>query len=149
MVGVIFSVLLVGSVIGPVFQGYLGDRIGRRRILWGSYLFGAAAIASYPLVGANVAGLLISGALIGIFAYAETPLLQSLFSDAIQGASQRAAFGIFFAIAYGIGSLWAPAIGAVIDAWGFQSAFWVMASSFLVAAVVITLVSDRPTRQTT
>ena len=148
-VGFVFSVLLVGSVIGPVIQGYLGDRIGRRRILWGSYLCGAAAIASYPLVGPSIPGLLLSGALIGIFAYAETPLLQSLFSDAIQGASQRAAFGIFFAIAYGVGSLWAPAIGAIIDTWGFQYAFWVMASSFLVAALVITFVSSQATRRAT
>lgn len=136
LVGVVFSVLVISSVVGPPIEGYISDRIGHLKILQISYLVGAVGIAAYPLVGANFLGLILSGSLIGLFAYADSAMLQSLFSEATHGAAQRAAFGVFFAIAYGVGSLWSPAIGAIIDNWGFQNAFFVMAGSFVLAAAV-------------
>jgi len=74
---------------------------------------------------------------VGVLAYAESPLLQAVYSDLTIEAETRAAFGAFFAIAYGVGALWSVAIGAVIDAAGFSAAFTVMAGSFVAAAVIL------------
>jgi hypothetical protein len=50
---------------------------------------------------------------------------------------------VFFAISFGVGSLWTAVIGWIITAAGFGVAFAVMAASFVAAAaVVLALVRD-------
>lgn len=139
-VSFVFAVLVFGSIIGPIAVGYVSDRLDRRRVLLTVYLIGAASLAAFVLVGAHLPAVVVVALLVGVFAYAESPLLQSLFSDAVRGADSRTAFGAYFAIAYGVGALWLTAIGAIIDAAGFQAAFLTMAASFIVAAAVIAAV---------
>lgn len=141
-VSAVFAVLVLGSIIGPVLAGQLSDRLGRRRVLVTVYLVGAAALAGFVLIGSVLVALTIMALLVGVFAYAESPLLQSLFADAAEGAEQRSAFGCYFAIAYGVGSLWLTVLGAIISAAGFRAAFFTMAASFVAAA--LTVVGVRP-----
>lgn len=136
-VSAVFAVLVIGSILGPVLAGQLSDRLGRRRILVTVYLIGAAALAAFVLIGAVLVALAVMALLVGVFAYAESPLLQSLFADAVEGADSRTAFGAYFAIAYGVGSLWLTALGAIISAAGFQAAFFTMAASFVAAALIV------------
>ena len=133
-VGVLFTVLLLGSIVGPVAAGYVGDRIGRRRMLVAVYFVGAATIVAFVSVGRGVVALGVAGALVGIFAYSESPLLQAVFSDGLHGVDHQGAFGYYFAISYGVGSLWTIALGEIIDTAGFRWAFYVMALSFVAAA---------------
>lgn len=143
-VAAIFTAMLAGSAVGPVLAGSLADRVGRLRVTAVSYLLGAAAIAGLALVGDGLAGLVLLATLVGLLAYAESPLLQSLFADAVDGTGRQAAFGVYFAISYGIGSLWITLIGWIIDRAGFHAAFWVMAGSFLLAAALLPLARQRP-----
>lgn len=143
-IGVLFTVLLVGSIGGPVVAGHVGDRLGRRRVLVVVYLIGAATIAAYVLVGRGLVALAVAGLLVGVFAYAESPLLQAVFSDGLAGVEQQGAFGYFFALSYGVGSLWTIALGFVIDRLGFRWAFDIMALSFVAAAFAVAWL--RPSR---
>lgn len=136
-VGVVFTVVMAASVAGPVLIGRLGDRLGRVRLLVGAYLAGAAAILAFAFVGRGLAGLLLTGAAVGVLAYAESPLLQAVFADAAGQTRARASFGAFFAIAYGVGAIWLSVLGWVIDRFGFQAAFAVMAASFVAAAALV------------
>jgi len=86
----------------------------------------------------------VAGALVGVLAYAESPLLQSLFSDLTQDGAARSAFGAFFAIGYGFGSLWLAIIGWIITAAGFTAAFTAMAASFAAAALIILALGREP-----
>lgn len=137
--GAILTVILVAGVIGPLAAGRLSDRLGRGGVLITVYFVGAAALAAFVLVGASVVALAGIGVLVGAFAYAESPLLQSLFADGVEGADTRSAFGMYFAIAYGVGSLWLTALGQIIEHAGFQAAFFAMAGSFLLAGTIVTL----------
>jgi MFS family permease len=145
-VGALFTVLVIGSIVGPVFAGHLADRIGRRRVLIVVYLVGAAAIAAYVMVGRNLALLVAVGATVGIFAYSESPLLQAVFADGLHDASHQGGFGYYFAVSYGIGSLWTIALGVIIDTAGFHWAFFVMAMSFVAAALVVWWARPAPAR---
>ncbi|HLI42320.1 MAG TPA: MFS transporter [Streptosporangiaceae bacterium] len=136
-VGSLFTVVMVASILGQVAGGMLADRFGRYRALVATYLAGAGAIAWFGYAGHDVVTLGVLGALVGILAYAESPLLQSLFSDLTQDGAARSAFGAFFAIGYGVGSLWLAIIGWIITAAGFPAAFTAMAASFAAAAVII------------
>ena len=143
-VGVVFTTVMAASVAGPVLAGYLADRMGRSRLLTGSYLGGAVALTGFAFAGRGLAALLLTGVAVGVLAYAESPLLQAVFADAIGQAHARAAFGAFFAIAYGVGALWLAVLGWVIDAFGFTTAFVVMAASFVVSAILVLLAARAP-----
>jgi MFS family permease len=145
-VGGLFTALVIGSIVGPVLAGHLADRIGRRRVLLVVYFVGAAAIATYVVIGRNVALLVAVGAIIGVFAYSESPLLQAVFADGLHDASHQGAFGYYFAVSYGIGSLWTIALGVIIDTAGFHWAFFVMAMSFVAAALVVWWARPAPAR---
>lgn len=143
-VGVVFTTVMAASVAGPVLAGFLADRMGRTRLLTGAYLGGAVALAAFPFVGRGLPGLLLAGVAVGVLAYAESPLLQAVFADSIGQAHARAAFGAFFAIAYGVGALWLAALGWVIDAFGFSTVFVTMAVSFVAAAALVVLAARAP-----
>jgi MFS family permease len=84
--------------------------------------------------------LVIDAALVGLLAYAESPLLQSMFANQLPREAQQGAFGVYFMIAYGVGSLWVIALGAIIDSFGFSPAFLLMAGAFVAAAVTLMFV---------
>ena len=138
-VGVLFTLVMAASVAGPLVGGHLADRFGRRRTLIVTYVAGAAALVAFGYAGHNLVLLAGFGVTVGLLAYTESPLLQAIFSEMTDQGAARAAFGAFFAIAYGVGSLWTAAIGWVIDTAGFPAAFALMAGSFLVAGAVIAL----------
>jgi MFS family permease len=138
-VGLIFTVILASSVLGPILAGRAADRYGRRPVAIGAYVAGGLALGLFGMTGAAIPALLVLGVLVGAFAYAESPLVQALYADAVQGAPRQAAFGAYFAVAYGAGSIWVTVLGWTIDHLGFTAAFWVMAASFLGAAAVLLL----------
>lgn len=136
-VGAVFTVVMAASVLGPIVGGNLGDRFGRRRSLVVTYLAAAVALVAFGFLGSNLALLFPVGAVVGLLAYTESPLLQAVFSDMSEGANPRVAFGFYFAIAYGVGALWTAALGWIIDSFGFPVAFVTMAASFVVAGLVV------------
>jgi MFS family permease len=143
-VGALFTAVVAASVAGPVIGGMLADRFGRVRTLVITYVCGAAALLAFGYVGSNVAMLAVLGVCVGVLAYTESPLLQAVFSDLTRDGSARSAFGAFFAVSFGIGSLWTAVIGWIVTAAGFPVAFAVMAGSFLAAAAVVqALVRER------
>jgi MFS family permease len=144
-VGALFTALLVGSILGPVMAGYVADHVGRRRVLLVVYVVGAATIAAFVMVGNDLLALVGVGVIMGIFAYSESPLLQAVFADGLTGTSHQGAFGFYFAVSYGVGSLWTIALGEVIANVGFHWAFYVMAASFAAAAAVIVWARPRTT----
>ncbi len=143
-VGVLFTVVMAASIGGPLLGGVLADRFGRPRTLVATYVAGAAALVGFAWVGRSMVGLVVLGILVGLMAYTESPLLQAVFSDLTNDGSSRSAFGAFFAIAYGVGSLWTALLGWVVSAAGFPAAFSVMAGSFVVAAMIIAPLSRHP-----
>ena len=143
-VGAIVTVMAIGGLVGPIAMGTLADRFGRRRIISMSYIGGAAALGAFGLLVHSPVLLVIDALVVGLLAYAESPLLQSIFADQIDREAQQGAFGVYFMIAYGAGSIWVIALGAVIDSFGFTPAFLVMAAAFVAAAIMLTFVTYRP-----
>jgi MFS family permease len=136
-VGALFTLIMAASIAGPVAGGLLADRFGRARTLTVTYVAAAIAVAAFGYAGRSLWVLAVLGVCVGVFAYAESPLLQAVFSDLTRDGAARAAFGAFFAISYGVGSLWVAVIGWIISAAGFPAAFATMAASFAAAAAII------------
>jgi MFS family permease len=137
-VGVVFNVVLVGAVLGPILGGPLSDRLGRIPVLWGAYALSAVAVLAFGLSSSlPLAGLAALALIVGLVAYVENPLLQALVSDSIATSAQAGMFGFYFALSYGVGSLWIVAIGQVIQHLGFSAGFGVMAGSYVGAGLLL------------
>src|SRR5579884_4110249 len=83
-ISIFFTILLLGSVLGPLLGGRLSDWIGRRRMLF--FFYGASAVTTILFI--VVAGpdmplwlIPLSLVLMGFAVYAESPLLQAYLAD--------------------------------------------------------------------
>ena len=141
-----YAVLVVFSVPAPLAAGWLSDRLGRRRVIVGVYLGGAIAFAVFTLAGHALVGLWLGIVLLGTFSFAESPQLQTFLADLAPPALRDAAFAIYFTLAFVAGALWVALYGLIItalgDAQGIVVVFWLMAASFVAAALTILRVGD-------
>ncbi len=139
-VTVLYSLLLLGSVIGPLVGGVVGDRIGRRAVLVGVY--GLSAVITVVLMATPAQPLLLAIvlALMGMVVYEESPLLQTFVADEAPAVDRDAIFSLYFAVSFGIGALWAVVVGAALGRLGFAPVFLMMVASYLVAGVCIAAV---------
>lgn len=141
-VSLLYAILLVGAVVGPMLAGVLSDRFGRRPTLVAYYLLSALGIVAFVAVGANLLLLVPLLLPFGTAVFSESPVLQAYLADRATGPMRDMAFAVYFTFAFGIGAFWAFVIGQVVSAFGFVVAFGVMAASYLAAALLLTLVRE-------
>ncbi|MFT4197018.1 MAG: MFS transporter [Pseudoxanthomonas sp.] len=117
---------LLASAVGTVVGGPVGDRIGRKPVIWVSILGVAPFALALPYVGLHATsvlvvliGLILSSAFSAILVYA-----QELMPDRIGTVS-----GLFFGFAFGMGGLGAAVLGLCADRVGIVAVYKV--TSFL------------------
>jgi MFS family permease len=142
----LFTLLLIGSVLGPLLGGRLSDRLGRRRMLM--FFYGASALTTLLFLYVAAPGMPVwliplSLLLMGFAVYAESPLLQAYLADTASPEMRDSAFGLYFAVAFGIGSAWGALVGWLIDRFGFTAAFCVIAASYIVAGLLLLLIRQK------
>jgi MFS family permease len=117
----------------PVIAGYLGDRLGRRRL----YLVSVFAVGSATLLLAatrTIEGILAVQVILGIGLSLFWPLSEALVSE-ISSAHERVSAIGTYAVAWGVGFLIGPFIGGIIaQLAGYQSTFFVAGVLILMAA---------------
>jgi FSR family fosmidomycin resistance protein-like MFS transporter len=108
----LFAVALGGLIGGPV-----GDRVGRKRVIWFSILGVAPFTMALPYVDlwwtgilSFVIGLILASAFSAILVFA-----QELMPGKIGAVS-----GLFFGLAFGMGGIGAAVLGAVADRHGIE-----------------------------
>ncbi len=140
-VTVLYTLLLAGSIVGPLLAGRVSDRTGRRPLLLVSYELATVFTLLVPIVfggGASLVIMVIAITGLGLVVYCESPLLQTYLVDNSAPDQRDVAMGWYFTLAFGIGSLWDVILGSVIDRTGsFIPAFLLMAVSYMAAATVL------------
>jgi MFS family permease len=140
----LYALLLVGAIVGPLLAGWLSDRYGRRRILIAYYGLCAAGILAFVAAGSNLALLVPLLLPFGTAVFSESPVLQAFLADRAIGPLRDVAFAVYFTAAFGVGAAWAWIIGQVVQHVSYPAAFGVMAASYLGAAVLVSLVRRPP-----
>ncbi len=143
-VAILYALLLVGAVVGPILAGWLSDRFGRRPTLVVYYLASAVGILAFLAAGANLLFLVPLLLPFGTAVFSESPVLQAYLADRSEGPMRDVAFAVYFTLAFGIGAFWAFIIGSVVEAFGYPVAFGVMAASYVGAALLLLAIRDRP-----
>lgn len=141
-VHLLYALLLVGAIVGPLLAGIVSDRFGRRPTLIAYYLLSAAGILAFVAAGANLLLLVPLLLPFGTAVFSESPVLQAYLADRAIGPMRDVAFAVYFTFAFGIGAFWAFVIGFVADAAGYPIAFGVMAASYLVAAALLVSIRE-------
>ena len=142
-VNILYALLLVGAVVGPILAGSLSDRFGRRPTLVTYYALSAVGILAFLGAGANLFFLVPLLLPFGTAVFSESPVLQAYLADRAEGPLRDVAFAVYFTCAFGIGAFWAFVVGSVVDAVGYPPAFGLMAASYVAAAVLLLAVRDR------
>ena len=131
---------LAASAAGTLIGGPVGDRIGRKPVIWGSILGVAPFALALPYVGLAwtttftiLIGLILSSAFSAILVYA-----QELIPGKIGTVS-----GLFFGFAFGMGGLGAAALGMLADATSIDFVYRVCAWLPLLGVVAILLPNVR------
>jgi FSR family fosmidomycin resistance protein-like MFS transporter len=127
---------LGASAAGTLIGGPVGDRIGRKPVIWGSILGVAPFALALPYVGLGwttaftiLIGLILSSAFSAILVYA-----QELIPGKIGAVS-----GLFFGFAFGMGGLGAAALGLLADATSIDFVYRVCAFLPLLGVVAVAL----------
>jgi FSR family fosmidomycin resistance protein-like MFS transporter len=117
-------VFLLAMALGTLFGGPLGDRIGRKRVIWVSILGVAPFTMILPFVDLQwtcilsfVIGLILSSAFSAIVVFA-----QELMPGKVGAVS-----GLFFGFAFGIGGIGAAVLGGVADRHGIEFVYRICA----------------------
>jgi MFS transporter, FSR family, fosmidomycin resistance protein len=133
----LYTLLLLGSVVGPSIGGPLSDRIGRRKLLLAVYPLSTLLLLAVLRAPATSLWLALAITALGLVVFLESPILQTFLADEAPAGERDAIFSLYFAVAFGIGALWAAAIGALLGRLGFPIVFAIMAAAYLVAGTLV------------
>jgi MFS transporter, FSR family, fosmidomycin resistance protein len=140
-VALMYAVLVIGSVPGPMVAGWLSDRFGRKPLILAAYIGGVVGLALFVLAGRNMPMLWVAIVFMGIFNFVESPQLQALLSDLSPPALRDASFAVYFTLAFGVGSFWVALYGIIDQIFGntvgLPITFWLMALAFVVASFTV------------
>ena len=117
-------VFLLAMALGTLFGGPLGDRIGRKRVIWVSILGIAPFTLMLPYVDLMwvgiltfVIGLILSSAFSAIVVFAQE----------LMPGNVGAVSGLFFGFAFGIGGIGAAVLGGIADTHGIEFVYRICA----------------------
>jgi len=139
---VLYSLLLLGSVVGPLVAGPLSDRIGRRTLLLIAYPLSAVTTLAVLATPADGPWLALALAAMGLVVYVESPILQAFLADEAPAIQRDTIFSLYFAVAFGVGALWAAGVGVAIGRFGFGFVFALMAATYLAAGACVVAIRD-------
>ncbi len=144
MAAVAKSVQQVGGIAGPLGFGWLSDRLSRTRVLQASLVLSALGSWLVAFQGPSLVPLFISLAVYGAFTHSRQTLTQALVADSVTDEQLDAAFSIFYTIGFISAPFWALLTGALMQLFGFTTAFSVLAFSYLLGVVLMFWVKDVP-----
>lgn len=128
----LYSVLLGGGVIGPVFWGWLSDRVNRKPLIIG--IITCRVIGYFMLnVVFSYLGLIVLLFFIGFMA--ETVIIQSVLSDSVDRRQLDQTFGLYFTIGFTISSFSSAIFGYIVEIYSFYTGFIYIAAMIAISMV--------------
>jgi FSR family fosmidomycin resistance protein-like MFS transporter len=108
---VFFAAVAIGTIIG----GPIGDRIGRKRVIWVSILGVLPFTLALPHVG--LGATVVLSVIIGVVIASAFPAIVVYAQELIPGRTGMVS-GVFFGLAFGIGGIGAALLGGLADRTG-------------------------------
>jgi FSR family fosmidomycin resistance protein-like MFS transporter len=111
---------LFAVAAGTLLGGPIGDRIGRKRVIWLSILGVAPFTLALPYVGLATSALL--SMIIGFMLASAFPAMVVYAQELVPGKVGTVS-GMFFGLAFGLAGIGAAVLGEVADHWGIVTVY--------------------------
>ncbi len=131
-----FFAVAAGTLLG----GPLGDRLGRRTVIWISILGVAPFTLALPYVGLGTSAVLTL--VIGFMLASAFPAIVVYAQELIPGRVGMVS-GLFFGLAFGLAGIGAAVLGQVADRWGIDTVYQVCAFLPLIGLLAVLLPDPR------
>ncbi|HOE35470.1 MAG TPA: MFS transporter [Anaerolineaceae bacterium] len=142
LIGSVLGINAVAMTLSQIPAGYLADRVGRRPLMWFTWIMGvisALVMASARNLTAFVAGLLLYGLTSAVLAP-----MNSYISHARGDWSVGRAV-TFTSAAFSIGAIIGPMAGGTIgERFGLRNVYWLAAGLFFISTCVILFIRRQP-----
>ncbi|HXV80101.1 MAG TPA: MFS transporter [Candidatus Binatia bacterium] len=138
-VGLVFTVMMVGSILGPMLGGKLADRWHPQKVLLGAYGLAALTTVLFPWASTNIFSTSAAALLLGVSAFGTHPILQTMVVQVTDDRIRDMGFAWFYTAAFMAGAIWSPAVGYIAESLGLTAVFGAMAVSFILASFCIVL----------
>jgi FSR family fosmidomycin resistance protein-like MFS transporter len=137
-------VFLFAVALGTIIGGPVGDRIGRKRVIWGSIL--GVAPFSLLLPHVNLAGTVILTVFIGVILASAFSAILVYAQELVPGKVGMIA-GLFFGFAFGIAGIGSAALGHLADRTSIEFVFSLCAFLPLIGLLTVLLPDIEPHHQ--
>jgi FSR family fosmidomycin resistance protein-like MFS transporter len=134
---------LFAVAAGTLLGGPIGDRIGRKRVIWMSILGVAPFTLALPYVGLGASAALTM--IIGFMLASAFPAMVVYAQELVPG-KVGAISGLFFGLAFGLAGIGAAVLGQVADHWGIAEVYTLCSFLPLIGFLAIFLPDLRQSR---
>jgi sugar phosphate permease len=117
---ILYSIMILGGVVGPFFWGYLSDRMNRKPLIISILASQCVLFYSIQLV---VDTLLLALLLFFIGFMAQTVVLQSILAESTDRSHLDHVFGFYYTLGFTLGSVSSIIFSYVIELLGFNYGF--------------------------
>lgn len=117
-------IFLAAVAAGTLMGGPIGDRIGRKKVIWVSLLGIAPFTLALPYVGLTTSAILT--VIIGFLLASAFPAIVVYAQELVPGKVGTIS-GLFFGLAFGLGGIGAAALGELADIWSIQVVYQICA----------------------
>lgn len=138
----LYSVMILGGIIGPFFWGYLSDRMPRRPLIILILAFQGILYYSIQLV-VDIWLLVLLLFMIGFMV--QTVIMQSVLAESTDRKQLDHVFGFFYTLGFTLGSISSVIFAYVIEVLGFNYGFTYIAVVSMLAIVPALFIKETRT----
>jgi len=141
-IGAVLGFMGVAMTIAQIPAGYLADRVGRRPVMWASWILGALS-AWVMALATSLPGFITGLLLYGITSFVLAPM--NSYVTAARGKWSVARALTFVSAMFNLGAVIGPLIGGQLgERFGLRSVYIISACIFVFSTLIVLLVRAQP-----
>jgi len=142
LIGIMMTAISIGSIVGPIFFGWLSDRLSRTRMLQVSLGLSCVGSLWVAHLGPGEVVLFISLLLYSAVTSSRGTQTQAIVADSVTDADRDAAFSMYFLLGFISQPFWVLVTGYLMDTSGFTTALTLLSATYIVGICILSFVKD-------
>ena len=142
LIGIMMTAISIGSIVGPIFFGWLSDRLSRTRMLQVSLGLSCVGSLWVAHLGPGEVVLFISLLLYSAVTSSRGTQTQAIVADSVTDADRDAAFSMYFLLGFISQPFWVLVTGYLMDTSGFTTALTLLSATYIVGISILSFVKD-------
>ena len=142
IIGILITAMNIGGIIGPLFFGWLSDKLSRTGMLQVSLALSCVGSLWIAYLGPGEVVLFISLLLYSAVTSSRGTQTQAIVADAATDADRDAAFSVYFLLGFISQPFWVLVTGYLMDTAGFATALTLLSTTYIIGIVILFFMKD-------